>query len=327
VVAVKFRTSQKNYYFDPGDLELRSGDWVVVDTARGLEIGKVRGGVMEVSEHEFGKNVKRIKRKATGEDMETDRKNLEKKAEAIPVCKQKIAQFGLDMKLIDAEYTFDGSKLIFYFTADKRVDFRELVKDLAGYFHMRIELRQVGVRDEARMLGGFGSCGRELCCKGWLQDFEPVSIKMAKVQNLSLNPGKISGCCGRLMCCLKYENDVYQELKKGLPNTGEYVDTPRGKGKVVDVSIFKGIVKVRNIEEERTRETPERLSDDVYEYEKGEVRRRGKEGGGGRGGSSSGRGGNKKGAATGSVSKEIADALKDDLIDVLVEEDPAAGQA
>ncbi|MDR1815258.1 MAG: stage 0 sporulation family protein [Clostridiales Family XIII bacterium] len=321
VIAVKFRTSQKNYYFDPGDVVLRSGDYVVVETSRGQEIGQVKGGILEVSESEFGKSVKRIKRKATDEDIETDRRNLERKQEAIPVCKQKIAELGLGMKLIDAEYTFDGSKLIFYFTAEKRVDFRDLVKDLAGYFHKRIELRQVGVRDEARLLGGFGSCGRELCCKGWLQEFEPVSIKMAKVQNLSLNPGKISGCCGRLMCCLKYENDVYAELKKGLPNMGEYVETALGKAKVVDVSIFRGVVRVRNVEEERTRENPERLSGDVFEYGKDEVRRRPKDGGGGGQGGRGGRGGrgNKKDAAT-SVSKEIADALKDELISVVVEE-------
>jgi len=318
VIAVKFRTSQKNYYFDPGDVVLRSGDYVVVETSRGQEIGQVKGGILEVSESEFGKSVKRIKRKATDEDIETDRRNLERKQEAIPVCKQKIAELGLGMKLIDAEYTFDGSKLIFYFTAEKRVDFRDLVKDLASTFRMRIELRQIGVRDEARMLGGFGSCGRELCCKGWLQDFEPVSIKMAKVQNLSLNPGKISGCCGRLMCCLKYENDVYQELKKGMPSQGDIVDTPGGKAKVTDTNIFNGTVKVKYILEERTKDTPERLSDDAVEYAKADVRRRAKGESGGRGG----RGGRRGDGGTPSVDKidkEIANAVKDEIIEVVVQ--------
>ncbi|MDR0876067.1 MAG: stage 0 sporulation family protein [Clostridiales Family XIII bacterium] len=286
-VAVKFRTAQKHYYFDPGGLELVSGDDILVETVRGLEVGTVRGEIFELDENEIGKNLKTVKRKATNEDLEKDRANLAKCKEAIRVCKEKVIQFGLDMKLIDAEYTFDGSKLVFYFTADKRVDFRELVKDLAGYFRMRIELRQVGVRDEARLLGGFGSCGRELCCKAWLEDFEPVSIKMAKVQNLSLNPGKISGCCGRLMCCLKYENDVYQELKKDLPDQGEVVDAPMGAARVTESSIFKGRVKVKYIEEARTKDTPERLGNDVFDYEKTEVRRRPKTGnsGGGKGGS------------------------------------------
>jgi cell fate regulator YaaT (PSP1 superfamily) len=283
-VAVKFRTAQKHYYFDPGNLELVSGDDILVETVRGLEVGTVRGDIFELDENEIGKNLKTVMRKATDEDLEKERANLAKCKDAIHVCKEKINQFGLEMKLIDAEYTFDGSKLVFYFTADKRVDFRELVKDLAGYFRMRIELRQVGVRDEARLLGGFGSCGRELCCKSWLDDFEPVSIKMAKVQNLSLNPGKISGCCGRLMCCLKYENDVYQELKKDLPDQGEVVDAPMGLARVIESSIFKGRVKVKYIEEARTKDTPERLGNDVFDYEKTEVRRRPKTGGGGGGG-------------------------------------------
>jgi cell fate regulator YaaT (PSP1 superfamily) len=289
-VAVKFRTAQKHYYFDPGDLELVSGDDIVVETVRGMEVGKVRGEIFDMDDNEIGKNLSAITRKATGEDLEKEHANLAKCKEAIRVCKERILDFGLEMKLIDAEYTFDGSKLVFYFTADKRVDFRELVKDLAGYFRMRIELRQVGVRDEARLLGGFGSCGRELCCKSWLEDFEPVSIKMAKVQNLSLNPGKISGCCGRLMCCLKYENDVYQELKKDLPEQGEVVDGPMGAARVIESSIFKGRVKVKYIEEARTKDTPERLGNDIFDYEKLEVRRRpktnnsGNSGSGGKGG-------------------------------------------
>jgi cell fate regulator YaaT (PSP1 superfamily) len=307
MVAVKFRTSSRHYFFDPGDLSLKGGDSVVVETSRGMELGLVRGGVQETSENEFGKNLKRVLRKATAADLETDRDHMSKKKAAITVCKEKIEAFGLAMKLIDAEYTFDGSKLIFYFTSEKRVDFRDLVKDLASHFRMRIELRQIGVRDEARMLGGIGICGRELCCKGWLQDFEPVSIKMAKVQNLSLNPGKISGCCGRLMCCLKYESDVYQELKKGLPSQGEVVDTPGGRAKVFDVSIFKGTVRVKYIVEERTKDTQERLSDDLFEYEKKEIRRRGK--------------GGKKVAATGSLDHEIAEAVKDEIIEVVIQKE------
>ncbi|GHU61269.1 stage 0 sporulation protein [Clostridia bacterium] len=285
-VAVKFRTAQKHYFFDPGDLELVSGDDIVVETIRGLEVGKVRGDIFDMEGNELGRNLKTVMRKATKEDLESERGNFEKRKEAIRVCKERILQFGLEMKLIDAEYTFDGGKLVFYFTADKRVDFRDLVKDLAGYFRMRIELRQVGVRDEARLLGGFGSCGRELCCKSWLEDFEPVSIKMAKVQNLSLNPGKISGCCGRLMCCLKYENDVYLELKKDLPDQGEVVDAPMGAARVIESSIFKGRVKVKYIEEARTKDAPERLGNDIFDYEKTEVRCRPKTSGGGGGGKS-----------------------------------------
>ncbi|MCL2493110.1 MAG: stage 0 sporulation family protein [Clostridiales bacterium] len=306
-IAVKFRTSQKHYYFDPGDIEVKNGDFIIVETSRGLEIGVVRGGVAEKKRQELGRNLKKILRLATEEDKEAERQNLTRRNEAIALCKERIEAFGLDMKLIDAEYTFDGSKLIFYFSAEKRVDFRDLVKDLASHFHMRIELRQIGVRDEARILGGFGNCGRELCCKGWLQDFEPVSIKMAKVQNLSLNPGKISGSCGRLMCCLKYENDIYQELKKGLPNPGETIDAPIGKAKVMDVSIFNGTVRVKRIEEERTKDCPERLGDEVFEYGKDEIHRRRKI--------------TKNGVASEFVDREIVNALKDDLISVVVEEE------
>jgi len=278
VVAVKFRTSQKHYYFDPSGLEIKHGDNVIVETSRGMELGIVRSGLLEVSEKEFGRNVKPVIRIATQEDIQNEKANLQKRNEAVRICKQKIGEYNLDMKLIDAEYTFDNSKLIFYFTAENRVDFRDLVKDLAGQFHIRIELRQVGVRDETRILGGFGTCGRELCCKGWLTDFEPVSIKMAKVQNLSLNPGKISGCCGRLMCCLKFENDIYIELKEGLPDPGEIVDTENGPAKVYDVNIFKGTVRVRYIEEERTQNSPEKLGTEIFEFQKSEIQRRGKGG-------------------------------------------------
>ncbi len=195
------------------------------------------------------------------------------------LCQEKIDKHGLVMKLIDVEYTFDNSKIVFYFTADGRVDFRELVKDLAGVFKMRIELRQIGVRDEAKMLGGIGSCGRDLCCHSWLSDFQPVSIKMAKVQNLSLNPSKISGICGRLMCCLKYENDIYMEFRKGMPDIGEKVKTPDGLGKVVDTKLLEREVKVRLYLDEKPRgkkddaDSEEKLSDDIYTYKKEEIRR------------------------------------------------------
>jgi len=307
VAAIKFRTSQKHYYFDPGDLDIACGDFVVVETARGVELGVVRGGMLEVSEKEFGKAIRPILRKATPEDLETEKANLEKRREAVRLCKQKVEDYGLQMKLIDAEYTFDGAKLIFYFTAEKRVDFRELVKDLAGHFRMRIELRQVGVRDETRILGGFGTCGRELCCKGWLTDFEPVSIKMAKVQNLSLNPGKISGSCGRLMCCLKYENDVYMELKEGMPDVGEIVETKDGKARVFDANIFDGTIRVKYIEEERTREQAEKLGNDLFEFSKTEVKRLGK----------SGKGKSGKQASGKEIAAEIKNALKDEIIEII----------
>jgi len=310
VVAVKFRTSQKHYYFDPAGIEIGCGDHVVVETVRGVELGVVRGGLIEVSEKEFGKTIRPILRKATKEDLETEKANLDKRKEAVRLCKQKVEDYGLQMKLIDAEYTFDGAKLIFYFTAEKRVDFRELVKDLAGHFRMRIELRQVGVRDETRILGGFGTCGRELCCKGWLTDFEPVSIKMAKVQNLSLNPGKISGSCGRLMCCLKYENDVYMELKQGMPDVGEIVETKDGKARVVDANIFDGVVRVKYIEEERTRDQAEKLGNDMFEFHKKDVKRLGK----------SGKGKPGKHPASGKdIAAEIETALKDKIIEVIPE--------
>jgi cell fate regulator YaaT (PSP1 superfamily) len=298
VVAVKFRTSQKHYYFDPGDLEIKHGDHVIVETSRGVEMGIVRNGRFEVSEKEFGRSVKPVLRIATPEDLQVEKDNYEKRVCAIRLCKQKITEYGLQMKLIDAEYTFDSAKLIFYFTAEKRVDFRDLVKDLAGHFRVRIELRQIGVRDETRILGGFGTCGRELCCKGWLTEFEPVSIKMAKVQNLSLNPSKISGCCGRLMCCLKYENDTYTELKEGMPENGEVVKTKDGTARVCEANIFQGTVKVRMIEEERTNENPEKLGTDIYEYHKSKVKRLKKSG--------------KR-----EIAVEIKTAIKDEIVDVI----------
>jgi cell fate regulator YaaT (PSP1 superfamily) len=298
VVAVKFRTSQKHYYFNPGDLEIKHGDHVIVETSRGVEMGIVRNGRFEVSEKDFGRSVKPVVRIATLEDLQVEKDNHEKRFEAIRLCKQKITEYGLQMKLIDAEYTFDSAKLIFYFTAEKRVDFRDLVKDLAGHFRVRIELRQIGVRDETRILGGFGTCGRELCCKGWLTDFEPVSIKMAKVQNLSLNPSKISGCCGRLMCCLKFENETYTELKEGMPENGEVVKTKEGIARVCEANIFDGIVKVRMIEEERTNENPEKLGTDIFEYHKSKVKRMKKNG--------------KR-----EIAVEIKTAIKDEIVDVI----------
>ncbi|HUM56499.1 MAG TPA: stage 0 sporulation family protein, partial [Bacillota bacterium] len=215
VVGIKFKNAGKVYYFDPGEFELSLGDSVIVETARGMEFGTVTREAADVKKSEIVQPLKKIVRKADEKDRKIYEENLHKKQKALELCQEKIEKHELDMKLIDVEYTFDNNKIIFYFTSDGRVDFRELVRDLAGVFRMRIELRQIGVRDEAKMLGGIGNCGKGLCCHEWLSDFEPVSIKMAKLQNLSLNPTKISGICGRLMCCLKYENDVYMEMKKG----------------------------------------------------------------------------------------------------------------
>ena len=248
VAGVRFRTAGKVYYFDPGEFNLFIGTNVIVETTRGIEYGTVSGAVRPVSEDRIVQPLKKIIRIATQEDTEIYNANTAKRDEAMKLCREKIAMRGLDMKLIDAEYTFDGTKVIFYFTSDGRVDFRELVKDLASVFRMRIELRQIGVRDEAKMVGGIGNCGRCLCCNSWLSDFNPVSIKMAKVQNLSLNPAKISGVCGRLMCCLKYENDIYGELKKGMPDVGERVKTPEGLAQVVDTNILEGKVRVRLVQ-------------------------------------------------------------------------------
>lgn len=238
VIGVRFKTAGKVYYFDPDKFKLKIGDSVIVETARGLEFGTVTMEECEVPEEDIVSPLKKIIRIANEEDHRQHIENVKKKERAMQLCQEKVDKHGLVMKLIDVEYTFDNSKIIFYFTADGRVDFRELVKDLAGVFKMRIELRQIGVRDEAKMMGGIGSCGRSLCCHSWLADFEPVSIKMAKVQNLSLNPAKISGICGRLMCCLKYENDIYMELRRGMPEPGEKIKTPDGLAKVVDLSLI-----------------------------------------------------------------------------------------
>ncbi|MBQ3107041.1 MAG: stage 0 sporulation family protein [Firmicutes bacterium] len=280
VVEVRFKKAGKLYYFDPGDLELKHGDNVIVETARGLEFGTVSEGIKEVPEKDIVSPLKKVLRIATEKDVRQNEENLKKKDRAMALCQEKIDKHKLEMKLIDVEHTFDNNKIIFYFTADGRVDFRDLVKDLAGVFKTRIELRQIGVRDEAKMLGGIGTCGKALCCHAWLPDFEPVSIKMAKVQNLSLNPTKISGICGRLMCCLKFENEVYTELRKGMPDPGEHVKTIDGLGVVVESNILENKIKVRLVVEEKSENGPEKLSNDYYIYGKQQIQRLGKKKGG-----------------------------------------------
>ena len=276
VIGVRFKTAGKVYYFDPGSYDLNIGDNVIVETARGTEFGEVSMANTEVEDSEIVAPLKPIIRIATKQDIIKHEENEKKKARAMELCQEKIDNRGLEMKLIDVEYTFDNSKVIFYFTADGRVDFRELVKDLAGVSKMRIELRQIGVRDEAKMLGGVGSCGRGLCCATWLSDFEPVSIKMAKNQNLSLNPTKISGVCGRLMCCLKYENEIYQELRKGMPDVGEKIDTPEGFGKVIESDVLQGKVKVRLFTDEMDDNGTYKLGTDIFTFKKAEITRQDK---------------------------------------------------
>lgn len=245
IIGVRFRPAGKIYYFDPLDFEVKAGDHVIVETARGVEYGLVVLDKREISESEEMPPLKPIIRMATDEDEQRVKANKEKEKDALAVCRAKVEKHGLEMKLIGCEYTFDNSKLLFYFTADGRVDFRELVKDLATVFHTRIELRQIGVRDETKLRGGIGICGRELCCHTYLSDFIPVSVKMAKEQNLSLNPTKISGNCGRLMCCLKHEEDAYEYLNSKLPNIGDLVHTPEGlTGEVSDRNVLKQKVKV-----------------------------------------------------------------------------------
>lgn len=245
VIGVRFRPAGKVYYFDPLDLEIQRGDHVIVETARGVEYGTVVSAPKNVEDEKVVKPLKPLIRMATPKDDSVNEKNRLKEQDAYKICLEKIRKHKLDMKLIDAEYTFDNNKLLFYFTADGRIDFRELVKDLASVFRTRIELRQIGVRDETKLLGGLGICGRELCCHTFLSDFAPVSIKMAKEQNLSLNPIKISGVCGRLMCCLKNEEEAYEELNSNLPSIGAYVRTNDGlKGEVQSVSVLKQLVKV-----------------------------------------------------------------------------------
>ncbi len=245
VIGVRFRKAGKVYYFSPGEEDIKTGQHVIVETARGVEYGYVVMGTHEVDDKKVIQPLKSVIRMATEADEETERKNKEKEKEAFKICLEKIKKHELDMKLIDTEYTFDNNKVLFYFTADGRIDFRDLVKDLASVFKTRIELRQIGVRDETKIVGGIGICGRPLCCASYLSEFIPVSIKMAKEQNLSLNPTKISGVCGRLMCCLKYEEETYEELNSKLPNVGDYVTTDDGlKGEVHSVSILRQVVKV-----------------------------------------------------------------------------------
>lgn len=245
VIGVRFRTAGKIYFFDPGKFNIKRNDHVIVETARGIEFGTVVGDPREVEDKKVVQPLKPVLRVANARDIEQEAANKKKEKEAFKICLEKIKKHKLEMKLIDAEYTFDNNKVLFYFTADGRIDFRELVKDLASVFKTRIELRQIGVRDETKIMGGIGICGRPLCCHTHLSEFVPVSIKMAKEQNLSLNPTKISGVCGRLMCCLKHEEETYEDLNRRLPNVGDYVTTEEGlKGEVHSVNVLRQLVKV-----------------------------------------------------------------------------------
>ena len=245
VVDIQFRPGQKIYFFDPDGVEYAAGDHVIMDTARGAEFGIVTAGNHQIPMKDVVAPLRKVLRRATAQDERTISENRAREKRAFEVCLQKIGEHKLDMQLVSAEVAFDGSKILFYFTADERVDFRELVKNLASVFHTRIELRQIGVRDKAKMVGGLGICGRPFCCARFLDDFQPVSIKMAKTQNLSLNPTKISGTCGRLMCCLKYEQDAYEDLLRRSPKVDSFVDTPDGRGTIVEVNLLRQRVKVR----------------------------------------------------------------------------------
>jgi cell fate regulator YaaT (PSP1 superfamily) len=251
VVGVRFKKAGKIYYFDPNGYTIPDGEYVIVETVRGIEFGKVVINKKQVDENDIVLPLKKVIRIADTKDKLIVEENKQAAKEAYDVCLEKVVEHSLDMKLVDVEYTFDRNKVIFYFTADGRVDFRELVKDLAAIFRTRIELRQIGVRDEAKMLGGIGPCGRMLCCSTFLGDFEPVSIKMAKDQNLSLNPTKISGLCGRLMCCLKYENDEYESAKEQLPDLGDVIETTSGAGKVVGLNILERVLQLELVGRER----------------------------------------------------------------------------
>ncbi|WP_453992574.1 PSP1 domain-containing protein [Bacillus nitroreducens] len=251
VVGVRFKKAGKIYYFDPNGFTIPDGEYVIVETVRGIEFGKVVINKKQVDENDIVLPLKKVIRIADSKDKLIVEENKQAAKEAYDVCLEKVVAHSLDMKLVDVEYTFDRNKVIFYFTADGRVDFRDLVKDLAAIFRTRIELRQIGVRDEAKMLGGIGPCGRMLCCSTFLGDFEPVSIKMAKDQNLSLNPTKISGLCGRLMCCLKYENDEYESAKEQLPDLGEMIETTSGKAKVVGLNILERVLQLELVGRER----------------------------------------------------------------------------
>lgn len=243
IIGVRFKKAGKLYYFDPDGMQMEEGSHAIVETVRGVEYGTVIKSNTLVDESEVIQPLKKVIRKATPEDDDSEAQNRLREKDAFGICEEKIAKHGLDMKLIDVEITFDHNKLIFYFTSDERVDFRELVKELAGVFRTRIELRQIGVRDEAKMLNGIGICGRPLCCATFLGDFQPVSIKMAKEQSLSLNPTKISGICGRLMCCLKYEEDVYEELNKKMPSVGDIISTVDGTGEILSTNVLMQTVK------------------------------------------------------------------------------------
>ena len=246
VISVRFKENGKSYYFDPAGADIKTGEYVIVETARGIECGEVVQGVKEIADSAVSKALKPITRMADSVDVRRMRQNRADVQQAYQICEQRIAAHGLKMKLVDAEYTLDRSKLVFYFTADNRVDFRELVKDLASQFHTRIELRQIGVRDESKMLGGLGLCGQPFCCSRFLKNFQPVSIKMAKEQGLSLNPAKISGSCGRLMCCLAYEQKSYEYLNSITPQVGSIVRTPDGEGTVIETNVVAGTLKVRS---------------------------------------------------------------------------------
>jgi len=251
VVGVRFKKAGKVYYFDPNQFDISENEFVIVETVRGIEYGKVVITKKQVDENDVVLPLKKVIRIANENDRTLVEENRHAAKEAYQVCQQKVGEHNLDMKLVDVEYTFDRNKIIFYFTADGRIDFRELVKDLAAIFRTRIELRQIGVRDEAKMLGGIGPCGRMLCCSTFLGDFEPVSIKMAKDQNLSLNPAKISGLCGRLMCCLKYENDEYEAAKEQLPDLDQRIQTPHGTGRVIGLNILERLIQVELVDKER----------------------------------------------------------------------------
>ena len=245
VIGVRFKSAGKTYYFDPLDFDIKQGDSVIVETSRGIEYGEVVMSKKAIDNDQFKKPLKGVIRIATEEDTEKSKRNRELEKEAYKICLEKIQNHKLEMKLVEVEYTFDNSKVLFYFTAEGRVDFRELVKDLASVFRTRIELRQIGVRDEAKMLGGLGVCGKPFCCSTFLSSFQPVSIKMAKEQGLSLNPVKISGTCGRLMCCLKFEQDAYLDLLRTIPKVNAIVITPEGKGTVIDQNLLTGILTIR----------------------------------------------------------------------------------
>ena len=278
VVGVRFPGSGREYYFDPAGRIFLKDEEVIVETARGMEFGIITMTETPVPEEQIVKPLRKVLRSADAKDRARYEENKAKRDQALLLCQEKVDARGLDMKLVDVEYTFDRSKIIFYFTADGRVDFRDLVKDLASVFKTRIELRQIGVRDEAKLMGGIGNCGRGLCCKEWMPDFQPVSIKMAKTQNLSLNPTKISGMCGRLMCCLKFENDIYQELGKGMPGIGERIETPEGLAVVMDVNILVDKIKCRLIQTETNADGDEyeKLDNEILVYSKEEITRQDK---------------------------------------------------